>query len=148
MATSEERIRVLRMVEEGKLSPDAAAKLLAALTESAKTAQSTPRAEQARASGGSGVAAEQRAGARPKRLRIKISGNRGGKNKNIDVDLPVGAVRVLNTVLNRLGATSTIAAGAQGVSAQDVVNMVDSGMFGRIVDIRGDDGEHIEVMLE
>jgi hypothetical protein len=143
MATSEERIRVLRMVEEGKLSPDEAAKLLSALTDSAKTAQSAPRAESTR-----GAAAGLRGASRAKRLRVKVSSARGGKNKNIDIDLPVGAVRVLNTVLTRLGAQSTISAGAHGVSAQDVVNMVDSGMVGRIVDIHGDDGEHIEVILE
>jgi hypothetical protein len=145
MATSEERIRVLRMVEEGKLGPDEAAKLLAALTESAKTAQGAPRSEQTRSAGAS---PSPRGALRARRLRVKVSSSRSGKNKNIDIDLPVGAVRVLNTVLTRLGAKSTISAGAQAFSAQDVVDMVDSGVLGRIVDIRGDDGEHVEVILE
>ncbi len=145
MATSEERIRVLRMVEEGKLGPDEAAKLLTALTESAKTAQGAPRAEQTR---GTGAAAGLRGASRAKRLRVKVSSSRGGKNKNVDIELPVGAVRVLNTVLTRLGAKRSIVAGAQGLSAQDVLDMVDSGVLGRVVDIRGDDGEHIEVILE
>ena len=42
MATSEERIKILRMVEEGKITAEEGAKLLSALSESRKPAGRKP----------------------------------------------------------------------------------------------------------
>jgi len=42
MVTSEERLKILKMIDEGKISADEGAKLLAALGESRKTARKPP----------------------------------------------------------------------------------------------------------
>jgi hypothetical protein len=67
MATSEERMKILKMIEEGKLTPEEGAKLLAALAESRKP----PRRPPARSASG---------GARWLRVRVTdtVSGKAAG----------------------------------------------------------------------
>ena len=42
MATTDERMKILKMIDEGKISAEEGAKLLAALTESQKTSRKAP----------------------------------------------------------------------------------------------------------
>ena len=89
MATSEERMKILQMVQEGKISADDGAKLLAALREGAKKRRpSSPRQTEGR------------------QMRVKVTDMITGKTK-VSVTLPMGLV----------GAGLNIASQAEGDKA-------------------------------
>jgi len=70
---SEERMRILNMVAEGKITPDDAAKLLDAL-----------------GSGGPTPAAPRAPGKRPRFLRVHIT---GGEKEKVNVRVPIQLIR-------------------------------------------------------
>ena len=80
MATSEERMKILKMIEEGKLTPEEGAKLLAALAESRKP----PRRPLGRSASG---------GARW--LRVRVTDTVTGKPK-ATVNLPLNPFQILD----------------------------------------------------
>ncbi len=143
MATTEERMRVLKMVEEGKITPEDAAKLLSALTDSARvkpgpTASGSARPESGRAAGGQ----------RAKNIRIRINDSSRGGSKNINVVLPVGVVGFLARLANRMGFDPAKSPGSEAVDVHELWSVIQSGTTGKIIDINGDDGERVEVVLE
>jgi hypothetical protein len=79
MATVEERLRILKMVEDGKISAEDAAKLLAALAESRK-----PPPPPSPPPGASGEA---------RWFRVRVTATRTGRAK-INANVPTGLVYV------------------------------------------------------
>ena len=75
MATSEERLKILQMIQDGKISAEDGAKLLAALTENAKPKRS-------RVFNRTGEA---------RYMRVKVTDTFSGKTK-VSVNLPLGLV--------------------------------------------------------
>ena len=131
MAGSEERLRILQMLEAGRLSVDEAAKLLAAIRE-------TPREA---ASGATRPwAAAGRSGSRWFRVRVTdLTTNR----TKVSVNMPVAVV----SALARLG--SRFVPQSDEFNMQRVVEAIRNGEVGQIVDIVDEeDGEHVEVFIE
>lgn len=124
MATSEERMKILKMIEEGKLTPEEGAKLLAALTESRKP----PRRPLGRSASG---------GARW--LRVRVTDTVTGKPK-ATVNLPMGLV----------DAGLNIAAQyAPGIAFDELMEAINAGAQGKIIDVLDEeDGEHVEIFIE
>ena len=126
MASSEERMKILKMIEEGKLSAEEGTKLLAALSE--KRAPTPPR--------GSGMPG----GARW--LRIRVTGVRTGRSK-ASVQIPLALV----DAGMKIGAH--FAPEVEGVDMSNVMDAVRSGMTGKVIDvIDEEDGEHVEIYVE
>ncbi len=75
MVTSEERMRILKMIQEGKITAEEGAKLLAALRESRKE----PRTMVSASRSGKGM------------LRVRVTDMSTGKAK-VSVNLPLGLV--------------------------------------------------------
>jgi hypothetical protein len=140
MATSEERMRLLKMVEEGKLSPEEAAKLLTLLTESAN-----PR--KGAATGGS---ASEPAGfvpptTRARTIRIRVIDSRAGKSRgNVDLALPIGLVGVLAKVADRFMPPNE----RENFNMNEVWAAIQNGATGKLVDVTGDHGERVEIIVE
>ena len=124
MATSEERMKILRMIDEGKLTAEEGAKLLAALTESRRP----PRRPAVPGPGG---------GARW--LRIRVTDINSGRAK-ATVNLPLGLV----------DAGLNIAAQyAPGINFEELTEAIKSGVEGKIIDVVDEeDGEHVEIFIE
>src|SRR5512142_795077 len=123
MATTEERMKILKMIEDGKLSAEDGAKLLAALSEGRRgaAAQSSAR------SGGGGHW-----------LRIRVTDIASGRSK-ASVQIPVGLI----DAGMKIGAH--FAPEVQGVDMSHVMDAIRSGMTGKIDD---EDGEHVEIYVE
>lgn len=124
MVTSEERMKILDMIQEGKLSPDDGARLLAALEESPTRRRSfTPRAN-------------------PNQMfRVRVS-DASGKTK-VSASLPMSLIDA------GLNIASNFTVNVDGISMDEVREAINSGMTGKIVDVfRDDDGEHVEVFIE
>ena len=127
MATTEERLKILKMVEDGKISAEDGAKLLAALNEGRKnTPPPTP---------GPG-------GGEARWFRVRISELSSGKTTTT-VNIPLGLVN------------AGIKMGARFVPSWDsgqmeaVTEALRSGASGKIIDVTDEDkGERVEIFVE
>lgn len=133
MATSEERMRVLRMVQEGKITAQQGVQLLDALD-----------AGQRRANKGM-VAAPPTPPAIPgagRWFRVMVTDTNTGKTR-VNVRLPVSLV----SAGMKMGAR--FSPQVEGLDAEQLMGFLNSGAVGKIVDVYDeDDGEHVEVFIE
>ena len=126
MATSEERLKILQMIQDGKITAEDGAKLLAALTETTKPKRS-------RTVGRTGDA---------RYMRVKVTDTFSGKTK-VSVNLPLGLVDTgLNIAANFMPEMGTDA-------AADISSAINEGLTGKIVDVFDEeDNEHIEIFID
>jgi hypothetical protein len=124
-------MRILMMIQEGKISAAEGARLIEALDELSEPPQ-PPQPPSGVISGGK----------KPRYLRVLITDTDTGKSR-VNVRLPVS---LINSGI-RMGAR--FAPEVEGLDMEDLNAWLNSGEVGQIVDIFDDeDGEHIEVFLE
>ena len=129
MATTEERLRILKMIEEGKISADVGAKLIAALT----TSREQERKSASTSSGPIGKA---------KSLRIRVSNTRTGRQQ-VNVTLPIGLVDI------GLQIGSRFTPQLQGIRVNQILQSIKDGATGKLIDVtEANDGNHVEVFVE
>jgi hypothetical protein len=127
MPNSEERMKILKMVEEGKISAEEAAKLLAALQQAQRGA------------GADGAARRPGAG---RWLRIRVTDVSSGRSK-ASVQIPIGLI----DAGMKIGAH--FAPEVEGVDMSNVLDAVRAGVVGKIIDVTDDeDGERVEIYVE
>ncbi len=132
MATVEERMKILKMIEDGKVSAEDGAKLLAALDDSRKQ----PRVGSTMPPPSGGTTANGRW------LRIRVTDAATGKSK-VNVNIPMGLVNV------GLKMGAKFAPEVDGMDVQQITEAINSGMTGKIIDVVDDeDGEHVEIFVE
>jgi hypothetical protein len=121
MATSDERMKILQMVQDGKISAEDGAKLLAALGSSTKPRRVVSRQGD------------------PRQMRVRVTDMVTGKTK-VSVNLPLGLV----------GAGLNIASNfVPEMDMQELSDAITSGFTGKIVDvIDEEDGEHIAIFID
>jgi hypothetical protein len=127
MATVEERMKILKMVEEGKITAEEGAKLLAALTESRKppTPPNVPVV-----------------GAEARWFRVRVTDVATGRVKTT-VNLPLGLV----AVGIKMGAR--FVPNMEGEQMEALIAALRSGMVGKIVEATDEeDGERVEIFVE
>jgi len=123
MTTAEERMRILQMIQEGKITAEEGAKLLQALG-SSKPPQPPPPSRD------------------PRQLRVKITDTNTGKTK-VNVNIPMGLVNVGI----KLGARFTPSSAE--VNYDEIMDAIKSGASGKLVDLEdAESGEHVEVWVE
>lgn len=126
MATTEERLQILKMIEEGKISATEGAELLRALD------QSSPHTAQ-----------DPLKGTSPARwFRVRVTDEKSGRHK-VNVNIPMGLVNVGI----KMGAR--FIPNIEDERYHEVMNAIRSGRQGKIIDIRNDDeGERVEIFVE
>ncbi len=123
MATTEERMKILKMIEEGKVSAEEGAKLLAAL------------ASANRPTGGLSASGA-------KWLRVRVTDVHSGRSK-ATVQIPIS----LMEAGMKIGAH--FAPEIDGVNMDELMEALRTGMTGKIIDVTDDeDGEHVEIFVE
>jgi len=128
MTTVEERMKILRMIEEGKVSAEEGAKLLAALAEGRHGPLTPPFPP-------------GRPGA-PRTLRVRVTDMATGRSK-ASVQIPLALV----DAGMKIGAH--FAPEVEGVDMTNVMDALRSGVVGKIIDVVDDeDGEHVEIYIE
>lgn len=125
MTTSEERKKILKMVEEGQISAEEGAKLLAALSSGARRkGSSATRPGQA------------------KWLRVRVMDLSSGRSK-VNVNIPMSLV----SVGIKMGAR--FAPDIEGLDFDEIMEAIRSGAQGKIVDaVDEEDGERVEIFIE
>ena len=126
MPSTEERMRILNMIREGKITAEEGAKLLSALNESEKS----PRQPLTRSSG------------EPRWFRVRVTDLNTGKTKT-SVNIPLG----LMEWGMQIGAQFAPEVGS--IDIGQLHEMLQSGVEGKIVDVMDEeDGEHVEIFIE
>jgi hypothetical protein len=125
MATTEERLQILKMIEEGKISAAEGADLLRALEQE------------------SGRPSEPLKGASaPRWFRVRVTDTNTGRNK-VNVNIPMGLVNVGI----KMGAR--FAPDVEGFDFNELIQAVRSGQQGKVVDVfNTEEGERIEIFVE
>jgi hypothetical protein len=126
MATTEERMRILKMIDEGKISAEEGAKLLSALSETRRGNSSLP----------------PRAPGAARWLRVRVTDVVTGRSK-ATVQIPLALIE------SGMKIGAHFAPEVEGVDMPTIMEALRSGMTGKIVDVVDEkDGEHVEIFVE
>lgn len=126
---TEERLHVLKMVQEGKITAEEAETLLAALEDS-----STPTIDV-------GENRPQPSGDR-RWLRVRVTDTNTGRSR-VNIRLPIGIVRA------GLNLGKHFAPEIEGLDLRTLLESIDTNDLGQMVDVTDDeDGERVEVFIE
>jgi len=126
MANAEERMQILKMIEDGKISAADGADLLRALDTSSKTIGYEPL----------------KGASSPRWFRVRVTDTASGQHK-VNVNIPIGLVKVGI----KMGAR--FAPDMEGVDYQDIMEAIRSGQQGKIFEVYDDEGgERVEIFVE
>jgi len=124
MTTSEERLKILKMIDDGKINAEEGAKLLSALSESR---QSKSKPAMHTTTGGA------------RWLRVRVTDMVTGKPK-ATVNLPLGLVDAGMNIASKY---------APDIAFDELIASINDGAQGKIIDvIDEEDGEHVEIFIE
>ena len=127
MATAEERRKILKMVEEGKITAEEGARLLAALADEQRTSASPE---------------PMGAGAGAHWFRIRVTDTATGRQK-VSVSIPLGLV----SAGLKIGAR--FAPEVEGIRLEEIAEIIRSGTSGKIIDVLDEEeGEHVEIFVD
>ncbi len=127
MATTEERLQILKMIEEGKISAAEGAELLRALDIKGDKPQAPEPLKGASA---------------PRWFRVRVTDVNTGRNK-VNINIPMGLVNVGI----KMGAR--FAPEIEGEQLENILDAVRSGQHGKVMDITDEeDGERVEIFVE
>ena len=125
MATAEERMEILKMVQNGQVSAEEGARLLEALTESAGGRPGPTPAERV---------------PQPRRLRVRVSDLETGRKK-VNIDLPWNLINV--------GMHMGARFAPEEIDLEEVMQALEAGTEGKIVDVEdAEDNERVEIFVE
>ena len=129
MATTEERVKILKLVQDGKISADQGVQLLEALQDPLNNKPESP-------SGQPKVTQVARW------FRVSVTDTDTGKVR-VNVRLPVNLI----TAGAKMGAR--FSPEVEGLDMDQLMTLIKAGEIGKIVDVVDEkDGEHVEVFLE
>jgi hypothetical protein len=120
MATEEERLQILKMIQEGQVTAEEGAKLLDALDE---------------------PSSGQRMSGSPRWFRVHVTDIGTGKRK-VNVSIPFGLLDVGAKIAARFAAPMDI-------DIEEIMRAIKEGVEGKIVDVEDpEDGERVEIYVE
>ncbi len=124
MTLKEERMQILKMIEDGTITADEGAKLLAALEEGAtRSEQNTP-------------------GGQARWMRVRVTDLRTGRAK-VNVNLPMGLV----SLGVKMGAR--FAPEMNDIDLDEVIRAIKDGAQGKIVEVEDEeDNERVQIYIE
>jgi hypothetical protein len=127
MATPEERMQILKMIEGKQITAEEGAKLLGALGEN-EPVEGAPQPSPSTSG---------------KWFRVRVTDLKSGRRK-VNVNIPLGLV----DVGIKMGAKFA-PAGIEGIDVHQIIAAIKAGGEGKIVDVEDEeDGEHVEVFID
>ncbi|MEZ4637057.1 MAG: hypothetical protein R2873_15195 [Caldilineaceae bacterium] len=130
MATSEERIKVLKMIQEGKVTAEEGTRLLAALDKSRQRSGRSPRSAPPPPSAGDG-----------RWVRLRVSNTRSGKTQ-VNLQIPIGLVNMGLQIGGRFVPE------LNNLDIGQLQDAMQSGARGKILEVMDDDGDLVEIFVE
>ena len=123
----EEIKRILDLVEEGKIDSDKAAELIEALNGTQPTA-----AKQVATLGNS-----------DKMLKVRVI---SGTEDNVNINVPVNFLKAIGSAVNSIKIPGV--SEQEGVDVAMIMNAIDAGLEGKIVDVKSANGDIVEIVIE
>lgn len=120
---TEERKKILAMLEEGKINSQEAMDLLDALKEDEAIVFKKKKEES------------------KKMVRIRIKSEDGDK---VNVNLPIGLIKAGLKIGSKFDEKLDI----EGVDFDEIMELIDEGHEGKIVDIQSEDGDIVEIYVD
>jgi len=120
---NEEIKRILKMVEEGKLSSDQASELISALKEKETDSGQTKSSID-------------------KQLKVNIKSHNG---KNVNIKLPIKFVK---GIIKATGKLPVHINGNQEIDMKAISDAIENDITGKIVELNSSEGDYIEVLIE
>jgi hypothetical protein len=126
MASTEERMQILKMIESGTISAVEGTELLRALDMDSSGAQSEPL----------------KGASSPRWFRVRVTDTNNGRNK-INVNIPMALV---NTGI-KMGAR--FAPEMEGMEYEQILTAIKRGQQGKVMDVTDEEsGERVEIFVE
>jgi hypothetical protein len=123
MATKEERLKILKLVEDGKITAEEGTRLLAAMS----------KGDRKRAAGGAQDA---------RWLRVRVTDLSSGKPA-VNLTLPMGLVNI------GLRVGAKFAPDVDGMDLEQVADALRQGLTGKIIDVVDEEeGQRVEIYVE
>lgn len=140
MATTEERMKILKMIQEGKISAEDGIQLLQTLDLAARPEGAAPGRVKAPMPAGQPLPGASRTSGRW--FHVTVTDTKSGKTR-VNVRIPASMV----SAGMKLGAR--FAPQVEGLDSTQLMDFLNSGEVGKIVDVYDEeDGEHVEVFIE
>lgn len=121
----EEVKRILKMVEEGKIDSEKATELIEALDKSSSAQQLTVSQNL------------------DKMLKVRVL---SGTNDTVNVNVPVKFLKAIGNAVNNIKIPGV--SEQDGIDIKMIMEAIDSGLEGKIVDIKSSNGDIVEVSIE
>jgi hypothetical protein len=131
MATKEERLRILQLVQDGKITPDEASQLIEAIDvpPQAESAPKKPDSSEPLPKAGHW-------------FRVKVTNTENGKTR-VNVRLPVSLVKAGMKMGARFSPE------VEQMDLDQITEFINSGEVGQVIEVFDEDGgDHVEVFIE
>lgn len=120
----EEVSRILKMVEEGKIDSSKAAELIEALNNPTEVVPVNNYQD--------------------KMLKIRVLSS---ENDKVNVTLPIKLIKAVGSAVEKMPQVAGVA-GVEGLDIKVILDAIDSGLEGKIVDVQSGNGDIVEVVIE
>ena len=124
----EEIKRILKMVEEGKIDSEKAAELIEALNPQRSVQQPSKPANS------------------DKMLKVRVLSGTSDQSDRVNVNIPVSFLKAIGAAVNNMKIPGI--SDQEGIDVRMIMDAIDSGMEGKIVDVQTSNGELVEVVIE
>ena len=121
----EEVRKILKMVEEGKIDSDKATELIEAINKPITMQQ---------------LSASENIG---KMLIVRVL---SAKNDTVNVKIPVKFLKAIGSAVNNIKIPGI--SDQEGIDIKMIMEAIDSGLEGKIVDVKSGNGDTVEVSIE
>lgn len=125
---NDEKIKILKMIEEGKITAEEGSKLLQAIDETKSVIQEPQKT-------GEG-----------KWLRVKVLSTEDGNKTKVNVNVPIALVKTGLKIGKSLD--KNLEESMKGVDIGEILEMIRNGAAGKIVEVESDNGDIVEVYVE
>lgn len=121
---NDEIMKVLKMLEEGKIDAQKAGELIEVLNASKDNVPEVINSD--------------------KMLKIRVNSQNGD---NVNINIPVKFIRVMGSAIKRIPKVEGVE-GMEDIDIQAILQAVSDGLDGNIVDIKSEDGDSVEIVVE
>lgn len=122
----EEIKRILKMVEDGKIDLDKASELIEAINKTNNTLQQLPVSENSE-----------------RMLKVRVF---SATKDVVNVNVPVKFLKSIGNAVNNIKIPGI--SEADGIDVKMIMESIDSGLEGKIVDVKSSNGDIVEVSIE
>lgn len=121
---NDEIMKVLKMMEEGKIDAQKAGELIEVLNASKNNVPEVINSD--------------------KMLKIRVNSQNGD---NVNINIPVKFIRTIGGAIKRIPKVEGVE-GMEDVDIQAILQAVSDGLDGKIVDVKSEKGDNVEIVVE